>query len=427
MTLAKRCQPGSFQSAWWVAICVSIVVSPVFAEPSPADPSRADQEIFNRVLKETARIRGLEFKQEVPLNRIAREDLHPLFEKELERVYSDNDFRGIEGSLELLGAIPEGLRVDRMLLAMIGEQVAGLYDPASKEMKVVGDLSLGVGLVQIILEHELTHALTDQHFDLQSLPIEDIHNDDRALAALALVEGDATLSMLEYGKDLGIQSIISTFVISLFMDQASFNSAPPFFQGWLIFPYIGGETFLLDAMKKYRVEDHRLVPKKGFHGFDWELVDYFYRNPPVSTEQILHPEKIGSRDDPPKEIDEDFLQPILENGWECTWENTLGEFLTRTLFEQTLRLTEARRAAEGWGGDRYFLLAKNGRKVLVWFTIWDTLEDKEEFADSCDKMRKRGVFPGNAVVHRVEDRPEALVVISRDLNSKEIEELIESL
>ncbi len=408
-------------------IRITILILPtaiLMAEPTSIESKSSDQEVFQEILEETARIRGLDFKETVPMTRISRADIPALFREEISRVYSDEDFERIETALSLLGAIPAGLEIDKMLLAMVGEQVAGLYDPIGKEMMVVGNLSLEVGLVQIILEHELTHALTDQHFDLRSLPIEDIHNDDRALAALCLVEGDATLSMLEYGKRLGIQGMVSTLLISLFMDQGSFYSAPTFYQGSLIFPYLGGEMFLLELMSNYRIENDRLVSKRRFTGFDWQLVDYLYTHPPVSTEQILHPEKLANGDDPPIDVDPKFLEPITSSGWENIWENTLGEFLIRTLMEENLRITEAHRAAEGWGGDRYFLLRKGEKHLLVWVSHWDSHDEREEFANSCVKIMKQGGFPANTIVLRSGDEPSVLVGISRDLNEEQIDALL---
>ncbi len=394
------------------------------SESDKENPSIKDQKVFEDLIETTAHIRGLDFKEEVTFSRISRDEIPALFEKELSRVYREEDFERIQTCLFYLGAIPENLQIQQMLLAMIGEQVAGLYDPLSKEMKVVGDLSLEVGLVQVILEHELTHALTDQHFDLKSLPIEDIHNDDRALAALSLVEGDATLSMMEYAKNLGVQSSFSAVLISLFMDQQSFYSAPPFYQGWLMFPYLGGEMFLLDLMKSHGVEGDRLMPKERFNGFDWKVVDHLYRHPPVSTEQVLHPEKYTGNPDLPAAPTDRFLATAKSGGWEVVWENTLGEFLIRTLFEQTLRLPEANRAAQGWGGDRYYLLNRGDQEILVWSTVWDTLQESEEFALSCDKMKRRGGFPANTLIHHAEGDLGVLIGISRDLDLNAIETLL---
>ena len=384
-----------------------------------------DARVFEETLAKTTKVRGLEFHESVPFKRIARDEVPSLFEEELRKQYTSEDFDHIRAALSMLGAVPPTLDVKKMLLAMMGDQVAGLYDPEKKEMRVVGNLSLEVSLVRIILEHELTHALTDQHFDLETLAIDETQQDDRSLAALCLVDGDATLSMVEYAKQMGIQGIFSTFLITLFMDQDSFYAAPTFYQGWLTFPYVGGERFLLELMNNYCVEEQRLTPRKHrLHGVDWEVVNFVYGHPPTSTEQILHPRKFFEGDDPPVEIDSEFLNPLIEKGWQVVWENTFGEFLIRTLLEKSLRLSEAHRSSQGWGGDRYYLLEREGQHLLVWSTFWDTLKDREEFVNSCVKINEQGKFPGNFLFHQPATSTGAILGFSSDLKQEEIKTLL---
>jgi hypothetical protein len=373
---------------------------------------------FDRIVDLTQKIRGLDFKDPVKFERLSKPDLSKMLKEELSRLYSEEDWRLMQSSLVLLGAIPEELELKEFLYDLMSDQIAGLYDPHTKRMYVVGDLSLQVGLTQIVLEHELTHAVTDQHFDLLSLPIEEIHNDDRSQAALALVEGDATLSMIEYAQELDISDALTTLIVSLFMNQDTFEAAPPYFQASLIFPYLGGEVFLLEAMTLYTTDGDRLVERskedrvrEGF--MNWKLVDYFYTNPPKSTEQILHPEKIGIDPDEPVEV---VLEPLPQEltavGYEPRWENSMGEFSIKSLLMNSLSPLKATRAAEGWGGDRYVLLENDsGGRVLHWKTVWDTERDAQEFRDAYELFSGGEAFEQRTIaLLEFSDHPNEVIV-----------------
>ena len=78
----------------------------------------------------------------------------------------------------------------------------GYYDPAAKRLVLFSDVK---GSYQKgVLIHELVHALQDQHFNLQKLGAK-LHqadeNNDEALALSALIEGDASLAMVEVLQD----------------------------------------------------------------------------------------------------------------------------------------------------------------------------------------------------------------------------------
>jgi hypothetical protein len=350
---------------------------------------------FDGISKRTEEIRGLSFKNPVAFERLSKEGLVALLKRELARQYTREDWRNIEASLQLLGAIPPEMELEKFFEDLLGEQVGGLYDPRSKKMYVVGDLPLSVGLVQVILEHELTHALTDQHFNLLSLPIEETANDDRALAATAVVEGDATLSMASYAKDLGLGGLVSTVVVSLFMNQEVFSVAPAYLQASTLFPYLGGEVFLIELMTHYRMHQGEL--EKLDNPVDdplsnWDVVNHLYAHPPESTEQVLHPEKYAASPDSPTPVvvtEKDLA--ALGDGWTKVRENSLGELLLKTLLLEKISPLDAEEAAEGWDGDRYALArSPAGHTALLWLSAWDSEKDAREFKTAMQEYQKAG-------------------------------------
>jgi hypothetical protein len=119
-------------------------------------------------------------------------------------------------------------------------------------------------------------------------------------------------------------------------------------------------------------------------------------DPPRSSEQILHPDKYwdAAKRDEPVLVDEESSRKLWTSaGYRVIHENTAGELLAGILTTPTDQKLDpmaaglptywTNTAAEGWGGDRFFLLEPNpGSSRAVWITMWDTPEDREEFAST---------------------------------------------
>ncbi|PYS80578.1 MAG: hypothetical protein DMF67_19995 [Acidobacteria bacterium] len=107
-------------------------------------------------------------------------------------------------------------------------------------------------------------------------------------------------------------------------------------------------------------------------------VDDVFRRPPISSEQVLHPEKYLANEQPREVVLDD--QSFADEGWRLTATTPLGEVGVRGLLLAGVPAEEARRAAAGWGGDRTYLFEREGRAPLfVWKTVWDTGRDAQEF------------------------------------------------
>lgn len=112
----------------------------------------------------------------------------------------------------------------------------------------------------------------------------------------------------------------------------------------------------------------------------WAGVDQAYAAPPVSTEQILHPERYPK--DTPRNPDLPDLAPAPGPGWTTDDTGVLGEWRMLLVLESFLDTEEAVPAASGWDGDRYALLSspEGARTALVLLTRWDTVRDAHEFS-----------------------------------------------
>lgn len=341
-------------------------------------------------------LRGLSFLQEIEKTFQSPEELQQVLRREIERTYPGDTLPALEKRLLKFGFIVSPIHLDKMLMQLFSQQIAGYYDPIEKKMVLVkGSLdsrgqgmlfplelfsefllqSMGFSLDKIILSHELTHVIQDQHFDLMSLPIEDLDQEDMAAATRALVEGDATLVMIDYmlrqqhGLDAtqvpNISDSMRLWTDSPFLRGFGiFQTVPRYIMDNLLFSYIYGFDFVLQLKKRA----------------GWEGINRAYTDFPVSTEQILHPEKYFEDRDEPTTI---TLPAFSEQfpAWQELERNTLGEFNIQLLIDGFLPAAQARVAAEGWDGDRFAFYedAATGKLLLIWYTTWDTEQDSREF------------------------------------------------
>lgn len=253
---------------------------------------------------------------------------------------------------------------------LLADQVAGFYDPETGIMNVlltspdaVLEDELPI-LEQLVYVHEYTHALQDQHFDLLTY-LEDVTEPDASLAALALVEGDATLVMQDYTLLLAEQDPLALLALlddDLLLDAEMPAGTPAVLEAELTMPYFDGLLFVM------------ALHRDG----GWDSVDAAYANPPVSTEQIFHPEKYLAGEMPIAVS----LPPVeLGEGWEQLMDYTLGEFYLREYLNTQVDRSTAINAAAGWGGDRMNLYYNADRDARAWVIelVMDTPEDAVEF------------------------------------------------
>jgi hypothetical protein len=111
----------------------------------------------------------------------------------------------------------------------------------------------------------------------------------------------------------------------------------------------------------------------------WSAVNRLYHSPPLSTEQILHPEKYFEAPDPPARIELKNLSRLFPSPWREIENDTLGELSVQCLFSQFLGPTYAAAVASGWGGDRFVAYQGRNEVALIWASTWDSAQDADEF------------------------------------------------
>jgi hypothetical protein len=345
---------------------------------------------FEQLLPE---LRKIPFKREVKRDVTKRENLKTLLLKELEEDLTAEEFRANEMAMKAFGLLPRDFNLKEALAQVYSEEVAAFYDPKTKTMHLIEEPKSPPRKSPTLLErlfgrkaefdkeeyktviaHELTHALADQHYNLDALQKAVKKDDDRSLALSALIEGEATLTMLGASIDdwngkevvkMPAASLDWTFSLLApflpFMGGGkTLRQSPPIITESMLFPYMKGLVFCA-----------KLANDGG-----WEAIDEAYREPPLSTEQILHPEKYRAKPDRPMVIDLGDLQP--GESWKELGRNVLGEMQLAVM----LRKHGGKPAAAGWDGDRYAVFEGPKNWLgLVWLSTWDSEDDAREFRD----------------------------------------------
>lgn len=338
---------------------------PVEPTPTLALSLSADQiELMDGIEEEMEELRGLEGMQSIVRSLMTREELGAYMDREMAADYPPEEIAADVLVLAVFDFVPEDFDLKRVLLDLYSTQILGMYDDEEDTFFVVSEGEFDV-LDRLTFAHEFVHALQDEHYDLESFVDEDKLSDDQMLARMSLVEGDATLSMTEYLmahlNELTPEDIETLQSEGDVEGEEARAAAPPIIRETLDFPYLAGLDFV-SALREA----------------GWQAVDAAYADPPQSTEQILHPEKYLSRDEPTL-VSVPPLTDTLGSGWHLVEAETLGEFQTGLYLETHLDKGTASLAREGWDGDQYAVYASDDDEVLVFDTVWDSPQDREEF------------------------------------------------
>ncbi len=362
--------------------------------PAASPPLPASCQHVAELMQAAEKYRGLHARATVPAGSLSPRRLRAEIVESMPEDYPPAELRALEVSLKAFGLIPETMDLRRYLPDLLSSQVAGFYDPDRKFLALVdlprgGKRGMPDNSEDVTLVHELTHALQDQAFDLRRFEDRDPLSDG-GTARTALVEGDATLTMLDFSLGGSLETLPGVDAVLTTMQQdpeklvdsspdlpgaREMAAAPPWIRDTLVFSYFQGAAFCVSARRR------------GGQA----LLDYaFTTDPPRSTEQILHPEKWHTRRDDPILLKLPDLAAELP-GYRKAAEGEMGELSLRIFLREGLKDAErANRAAAGWGGDRFAVYEDGekgaaGRRV-VWITEWDTETDAGEFRDALAAM-----------------------------------------
>jgi hypothetical protein len=374
------------------------------AEPTPSPaPAETLAQQLERVRRIVAEVRELEFETPPEVTVVDPDELADRVSVEA-TAYTVEEADLDRRILELLGAIPEGTDLRGLLVTALSEQVAGFYDPETEEL-VVGaeDPTSRVGRIEeVTLAHELQHALADQRLGLPDL---DDGDDDAVLARLALVEGDATVTMQAYvaaGFSPVDRLLVARESAELLARLDELTELPPYLERSLLFPYEEGASFVATLL-----EDG-----------GWEAVDRAYADPPTTTAGILFPERYLAGA-------ESTLLPVaapdLPEPWTQERATTFGAADLLFLFEapggdRSRGLGDALALARAWRGGRLDLWTEGERSAVSIVVATDGTSlcgAVTTWLDRADPSARTAPATGDTAVVRGRDR-QAVVTCAPD-------------
>lgn len=370
----------------WSLVLVALLApgAPRAALVNAEGLDEAQRATLERIVAEVVEVRGLALREPLEVRVMTLAELQGILRRELEREFPSERLDGVVIALQALGALPPGHDLRGGLEALLLEQIGGLYDDEARRLCVMEWINFNSETARLILAHEVTHALQDQHFRIAESPIHARGESDRALAALAVLEGDAMAVMSECAVRHGGIAFFLELPQLLGMDQRALLATPAFLQGQLFFPYIAGQQFVMQAMLR--------------HG-GRAAVDRLMSPWPESTEQILHPERsaLGAPDHPTP-VSPEAARWGVPKGWTLAATDALGELGIRQIFQGVPPVGQAGPIADGWDGDRWAVWRDpaSGGAALLWSSVWDGPEDAREFALGLRHLVER--VPLSAVV-----------------------------
>jgi hypothetical protein len=327
--------------------------------PRPAGPdtlSRMVDSLRGRVEQAT----GLQFKSAPRSAMRTRQQVREYLLDKLDEELPSSKLAGMETAYRLFGLLPDTLDLRPMLLELYTEQVAGYYDPDSAML--FGVTGADPIQLRVVVAHEMVHALQGERMNLDSI-LSDKSNNDRLAAAQSILEGQATLggmkalfpSSVDPTKDPDFWAEYAEQIRGGQASMPVFARAPLVVREALIFPYLAGAEF----MHWWETSPFR------------DSVPYGPRMP-VSTEQVLHPERYAKRDVP--------VALAFQSAPDVLYEDVLGESEVRVLMARLTGASEVRvNTPIGWGGDRYRVYRTPAGPSLVWYVVWDDQRSADGF------------------------------------------------
>ena len=351
----------------------SALPAPTALPPQAAAPSNPEfLKAADEVLKQMSQLLDLPIKEPLKKSLRSKQEIRDYLIREEKEDRTDQERYADSKTLQAFGLIPKDFPLDAFMLDVLTDQVAGLYDPKSKEFYIADWIPADEQ--REVMSHELTHALEDQSFHIDPWIKAARPNDDAELAREAVSEGSALAAMVDYtmrDQSVGVRDlpdvslIIRSGAVAEMDKDPKLSKAPGYIRDELLFPYLAGTGFSQQFLKAHS---------------GWKDLHLIFQNPPVSTQQIIHPDLYLSNVKPEAVALPDWKN-LAPDDWKLLEENVLGEFGLGEVLKQFLGQQRADMISSAWKGDRYALFesAKSKNISLVFRIALDNPEDAARF------------------------------------------------
>ncbi len=373
--------PRAIPLAWFLLLLLPL--SAGTARPAETDGDDALIRRSREIQREVVAITGVAFPAPVAIRILDRGAVRSFFVEELAREVPPEKLDFLERSFIRFGMAEPDFDLEAAFLDLVASQVAGFYHSRQETLYLIR----GMAAQEMIIAHELTHALQDQINDLDGTTdvLDDETRDDALAAYQALYEGEAMLVMASFfARNMAMSDVsdVLKLMAESSSQDAALRRAPLFLRESLLFPYTYGQPFVSTV----------------FTGGDFRAVRGLFDDPPASTEQILHPYKYFGTRDRPTRIALEGLAGTLGPRWRRLGRSELGEAGTGWLLRHHgVEMSEAYGAARGWDGDAFVLLERHAEEGttgapgegLVWVSTWDSEAHAHRFRKTfADALRE---------------------------------------
>src|ERR1700684_63819 len=356
------------------AISLKSVAAPRPKLSSQAAPASSPEFIkaADEVLAQMSKILALPIKEPLKKTLRSKQEVRDYLIREDKEDKNDAERYADSKTLEAFGLIPKGFPLDTFMLDLFADQVASRYDPKAKEFYIANWIPADEQ--RTVMSHELTHALEDQSFHIDSWIKAARPNDDAELARDSVSEGSAMAAVVDYEmldqkvsvRDVpDVTLLIRASALSEMDKDPNLAKAPLYIRDELLFPYLAGTGFTQQFLKAHT---------------GWQDLHLIFQDPPVSTQQILHPD-LYLHGVKPEVVTLPEWKALVPPDWKLLEENTMGEFGLGEILKQLLDENRAELLSPGWKGDRYAVFedAKTKSTPLVFRLALDNPDDAAHF------------------------------------------------
>jgi hypothetical protein len=359
-----------------IALALTVFGTPAGAAHRPRRPDHWDQRLLKYV-KFVERERGLRFEHPVPAHFLADKKFKRLLRGDSKPTKKDKELeKQTEGELEALGLVSAGVDFGKTSEDIQVEGTLGFYDTDTKELYVRGR-SLKSLNAQVTVVHELTHALQDQHFDLDKLTNHATEGSE-SFALDFLVEGDATFVEDTYVQGLSEKQQNRYYGEIDDFTQGATSAAEPAYalDVFLSAPYVLGEGYVF-----------ALDPDGGTSGRNRA-----FRHPPKTEEVLIDPLALHEH-----QREKKVRRPKLESGEKKLYgPEQFGVIALYLMLATRLDVRTALEAVTGWGGDNYVGFRSDDGHACVRINVTgDTRKDTNQYEDALREWQ--AALPAGAV------------------------------
>jgi hypothetical protein len=351
----------------WLALAPLLTLSTwalAQEKPAPKDTHITPEqtaELFrsvNQILSFASEDTSLTIKHEVKRRLITRDEVEKYIQDKLKDDKDAKKMQREEIVLKKFGFLDRDFQLQPFLVSLLKEQIAGYYDNKTKTVNLLDWVKPEEQ--KPVLAHELTHALQDEHVDLEKWEPDDPNTiskdvtednqrlaiDERGTARDAVLEGQAMAVYLDYtlkpqGKSL--KTLPDVMRTPENETDAADNSpimsrAPLLLQQSLLFPYRDGLGF-----------EQRLLKDKGARYAFPGVMD----RPPSTSYEIMNPGAYERGVTPPL-LHMPDVHGLLDAAWQPYDIGVMGELDVRILSELFGGPQEAAMLTPQWKGGLYY-------------------------------------------------------------------------